>query len=88
MRRHRPPFGEDQRGQRDVALAGGHVLDEAGVLRDRQIGAGDAAQDAGADHGAVAQPGHRNAGGVDRGRVLADGAQAQAEAGAVTAPTR
>ena len=85
-RRHRPPFGEDQRRQRDEALAGGHVLDEAGVLGDRQIGAGDAAEHAGADHRAVAQPGHRDAGGVDRGRVLADGAQPQAEAGAEQHP--
>ncbi len=56
MTRHRPPLGEDQGGERDIALAGRHVLDEAGDWRDRQIGAGEAAEDAGSDDGAVAQP--------------------------------
>ena len=41
---------------------------------------------AGADDGAVAQPGDRDAGGVDGGRVFADGAQSQPEAGAKQHP--
>ena len=82
----RPPVGEDQRGERDVALPRRHVAAEAGRLRGREISAGEAAEDAGDDDRAVAKPGHRDARRVDRGGVLADGAEAQAEARAVDDP--
>ena len=87
-RRPGAPLGEDQGGERDEALARGHVGQEARRLADREIGAGQPAQHAGDDDRGVAQAGDGNAGGVDRGRVLADGAQAQAEAGVGRARTR
>src|SRR5437879_5598161 len=39
--RQRSPFAEDKSRKRDEALAGGHVAAEGGVLRDREISAGD-----------------------------------------------
>ena len=75
-----PPIGEDHRGERDEALAGGHLRQEAGRLRDGEIGAAQPAERAADDHRGIAQAGNRDAGGVDRSRVFADGAQAQAEA--------
>ena len=87
-RRPGAPFGEDQRRQRDEAFAGRHVGQEAGRLPDRQIGAGEAAQDAADDDRRIAQTRHGNARGIDRRRVLADGAQAQAEARSCRGRTR
>src|SRR5215208_627856 len=80
-RRKRAPAREDQGRERDEALAGGHVGDEAGRQRDRQVDAAKAAQHAADQDRRIAQPGDGDAGGVDRGRVLADRPQAQAEAG-------
>ena len=58
-------------------------LDDSEV---EMIGAGDAAEHARDDHRAVAQRRHRDAGRVDRLRVLAHGAEPQAEAGAGQRP--
>ena len=84
--RDRAPLAEDQRGERQVALAGAHVAHEPGTLGDRQVGAGDAGQHAVDHQRAVAQSLDGDAGRVDRGRILAHGAQAQAEAGVVDHP--
>jgi hypothetical protein len=81
-----PPLGEDQRGQRDEAAPGAHVLDEARGEAGGEIGAREAAQEAADRHRGEAQPHDRDAGGVDGGRVLAHRAQAQAEAGAEEHP--
>src|ERR1017187_6652886 len=70
-----PP--EDHRGERDVALAGGHVRAERADRADREEGAADACYQAGRDHVAVPHRDHRDAHGVGRGRVLADGPGAQ-----------
>ena len=84
--RHRPPLGEDQRRQRDEALAGGHVLHKARVLGDCEIGASKAAQDTAADDRPITQPGDRNAGRVDRAWIFADSAQPKAKARAEQDP--
>ena len=87
-RRQRPPIGENERRQSDEPLAGGHVLDEACRLGNRQVGAAKAAQQAGNDHRTVAQCRHRNAGGIHGVRVFADRAQPQAETRAGREPRR
>ena len=44
--RHGAPLSEDQRGEREVALARRHVADESGVVGDRQVRAGQPAEHA------------------------------------------
>jgi hypothetical protein len=61
-------------------LPGGHMRQEAGRLRDGEIGSAQPAEHAADDDGAIAQPGDRDAGGIDSRRIFADGAQPQAEA--------
>ena len=80
-RRPRPPLPEDHRRERDVALAGAHLPDEPGAVRGREVGPRDPAEDPGDDHGAVAEPGHRDAGAVHRFGRLSDGPQPESEAG-------
>ena len=83
---NRAPLGEDQCRKRYVTLARSHVLDEAGALGRRQIGASNAAQHAATDDRAIAQPWHGDAGRIHRRRVFANGAQAQAKTRAVEHP--
>ena len=87
-RRHRPPLAEDQGGEGEISLARRHVADERGVLRDRKIRAREPAERAAHDERAVARGGDGDARGVDGTGVLADRAQAQAEARPVHDPGR
>ena len=82
----RPPFGEHERRERDEAAACAHVRLEIGQLREDEINPSEPDQKAADDHGAVADRPDRDAGCVDRGRILADRAQSQTKAGAVERP--
>ena len=86
QRRPRPPFGEHERRERDEASPRAHVRLEIGLLRQHQVNSGEAHQDAANHHRAVTQAPDRYAGGVDRGRILADCAQSQPETRAVQRP--
>ena len=79
--RPRAPFGEDQRRQRNEALAGRHIGKKSCRLSDRQIGPGEAAQNAADDDRRISKAGDGNSRRVDRSRVFPHGAQAQSEAG-------
>ena len=80
------PLAKNHRGQRHVAAPGCHVGHKVGVLRQHQITASQRAQHSIAGQRAVAQAFDRQACGVHHGRVLAGGAQPQAQAGAVQQP--
>jgi hypothetical protein len=82
----RPPFGEDQRGERDEAFTRRHVLHKAGVLGNRQVSPRKTAENAAADYRAIPKPGHRDPGRINGGGVFADGAQAQSEPGSEENP--
>ena len=80
------PLAKDHRRQRHEATPGAHVRHEGGILCQHQIASRKPAQKAVERQGCIAQPGYRDAGGVDHLRVFADRAQAQAESGAVHQP--
>src|SRR5215475_225092 len=76
-RAQRGPAAEDHRGQGDVAKAGRHVLGEGAYRAEGQVGAADAGDQAAEYDVAVPGRPHADADGVGRGRVLADGPDAQ-----------
>ena len=78
-RPERPPVAEDERGEGDEAAAAGDVLVEEVHVSDREVRAAERGEGAGGDHRAVADPVDRDADGVGSARVLADGADSQAE---------
>src|SRR5581483_1634801 len=79
-RPERTPVAEDERRERDEAAPGGHVVVEAPAAEaDRQVGASERGEDAGEDHGAVADGIDVDADGVGGARMLAAGADAQAD---------
>src|SRR5918911_669022 len=75
----RPPLAEDERGERDEAPAGGHVLVEGVHEPDRQVRPAERGEDAGEGDGGVACGVDRDPDRVGRARVLPDRAQPQAE---------
>ncbi|CAM5694571.1 hypothetical protein SALBM217S_05740 [Streptomyces griseoloalbus] len=82
----RHPVAEDHRGEADVAAAAGLALQVEGVGHDGQEDAAEAGQTAGDDHGEVLVLVDVDAEGLGGHRVLAAGAQPQAERGAPEDP--
>ena len=80
------PLAEDHRRQCHVAASCRHVGDELRVQRQHEVAAGERAEHAVAGEREVAQADHRHPGRIDHCRVLAGGAQAQAQARAVEQP--
>src|SRR5829696_6699286 len=74
----RSPAAEDERGERDEAAAGGHVLGERVVEPDRQERAAERREHPRDDNGHVARAVDGDADRVGGLRVLADGADAEA----------
>ena len=78
-RAERPPVAEDERGERDEAAAGGHVLVERVDEADREVRAAERGEHAGDDRRRCSGSVDGDADGLRRARMLADRAQAQPE---------
>ena len=82
------PAPEDDEGHAHPAAAGDDVEREAAEQREREERAADGHQRAAEHQRQVARPGHVDAGGVRRLRVLAHGADLEAEARSLKEPPR
>ena len=84
--RPRLPFGEDQRGEGDIAASRRHLTPETGLQGSGHIGARNAAENAGDGDCGKAQPDNRDTRRIHRSRVFPHSPQPQAETGAVKQP--